>query len=83
MTDAEISEEDILKVPFDIVDLTPPECRQLGEPGFYYSIPMDESEKVHPSELFLAGPFETHEAAIDAARDFIRDALKDHSDADA
>lgn len=47
------------------------------EDGFYYSIPVPEEDKSDPLEVFLRGPFETQEAAIEAAHKFIEDALNE------
>lgn len=65
----------INEVPIEIYDLQDhpiPEQR-----GFYYNLPCDEDEKVHPAEIVLAGPHPTKEAALEAAKAFILDALKE------
>lgn len=64
------------EVPFEIFDfhLDTPEGL---ESGFYYAIPLAEEDKVAPDEVALAGPYPTKQEAIEAARDFIRDALTD------
>jgi hypothetical protein len=68
----------VREVPFQIFDFTatPPEG---FEPGFYFDVPLAPTDKIHAAELFLDGPHETHAKALDAARDFIIDALTNHN----
>jgi hypothetical protein len=67
----------VREVPIEIFDFTEP--TEGLEPGFYYSIPMSIEDKVAGAEIPLAGPFGSRGLALDAARDFIRDCLTDHT----
>jgi hypothetical protein len=77
----------VREVPIEIYDFTRPErfaenghvAYDVIQPGFYYSIPMHEDEKVASGEIALAGPFSDRSAALDAARDFVRDCLTNHT----
>jgi len=62
-------------VEFQVYDLTNSENPGF-QPGFYYSIPT--GEEVEGDPIPLAGPYETREAAREAAVTFIKDALAEH-----
>jgi hypothetical protein len=68
----------VREVPIEIFDFTgsPPEGL---EAGFYYTIPMSIEDKVAGSEIPLAGPYGSRGLALDAARDFVRDCLTNHT----
>lgn len=69
----------IREVPIQIFDFTTP--HEGIAPGFYYNIPFaDEADLVNPNEVLLEGPFETRSAALDGARDFIRDCFTNHNE---
>jgi hypothetical protein len=65
----------VMEVPFEIFELRDQATYGL-EPGFYYTIPMPDDEKVHASEIPLAGPYGTRQEAFIAVRNFIEDAIK-------
>ncbi|MCK1543339.1 hypothetical protein IVB12_15595 [Bradyrhizobium sp. 179] len=65
----------VREVPILTFDFTTPPDGL--EAGFYYHIPMPDEDKVATAEIPLAGPYETRQLALDAARDFIRDCLTD------
>jgi hypothetical protein len=61
-------------VPFRIFNLMEMEVASKFnlEPGYYYDIPLEEQ-----SGVSLKGPYPTKQQSIDAATDFINDALTD------
>jgi hypothetical protein len=67
----------VREVPIEIFDFTEPQEGLAS--GFYYTIPMSIEEKVSGAEIPLAGPYGSRGLALDAARDFIRDCLTDHT----
>lgn len=71
------SVEDDEDITVNVYDLT---NDQDVEPGFYYEIPivskvMIEAANKDAGEIYLRGPFDTAEEAIEAAHAFIEDAL--------
>lgn len=63
------------EIPVEVYDLT---ANAIGfAPGYYYNIPLGDDERVHPSEVALAGPYETKALALEAARAFITDCLNE------
>lgn len=69
------SVEQVSGVPIDVYDLH--DAPQPMKPGFYYCIPCDEDERVHPAEVVLAGPYQSHQEALDAGLEFVRMAMEE------
>lgn len=69
----------IREVPILVYDFldNPPEGLLAG---FYFNLPMPDDDKVNPAELFLDGPYASRALALDAAREFIQDALFNHKE---
>jgi hypothetical protein len=60
---------------FSVADWLKPEKR-----GHYYDVGADEPvENAGPLELVLDGPHPSRQAALDAAKDYINDAVTEHS----
>lgn len=49
-----------------------------GDPGFYYSFPTEDNDT--DDMVVLAGPYETRDEAVAAAKAFIINALSDHTE---